>query len=51
MYNGRPISYGQKILGAISPLDYGRRIYSGDMTGAQFAWGLAGVKIPKRSPR
>jgi hypothetical protein len=51
MYNGRPISYGQKILGAISPLDYGRRIYAGDMTGAQFAWGLAGVKTPKRSPR
>jgi len=50
-YNGRPISYGQKILGSISPLEYGRRIYSGDLTGSQFAWGLVGIKTPKRRPK
>jgi hypothetical protein len=50
-YNGRPINIPQKIMGSISPLDYGRRIYSGDMTGAQFGWGLAGIKSPKRRPR
>jgi hypothetical protein len=50
-YNGRPISYGQKLVSSISPLDYGRRLYSGKIKGSQFGYGLMGIKTPTRRPQ
>jgi exonuclease VII small subunit len=46
-FNGRPISYGQKAMGALSPIDYARQMYDGSMGFGQFVAGLIGVKLPE----